>query len=649
MPPSYTFDLFDTLVTRRCLRPEHLFWDVAARLQRNGLLDAPIESFFSARIAADTEARRRIHVEEITLDQIYDVLAEKYSWTDEKKHAAIQIEIESEKSAVIPIAEIAACWKLRDDAEKAIISDTYLDTQSLMGLLRECGINCDLNRLFPSSRFGCTKSQGGLYPLVAKTLGVDIASILHTGDNTVSDIQQAQRAGATANYFPYSHPTRYDSIYFGPGGHDRSLIAGALRAGRLQFPGGDPAQRSLWSVGSSIAAPLLLSYVLWVIEESKARGITHLYFLSRDGQVLLEIAKIIDPSLSCSYLLASRQAWHLPSITEIDAGALSWILADAKKSSLRQALSRVEINPGEIRQLLEGYGYAETQWDTIGLNLELATKLFEDSDLRSIIIDRASKARKRLLSYLRSEGVTDKDHVAIVDLGWHGRLQRSLSRILSIEAPSDGRKITGFYFSLAATPQESVSGQFCAYYDSSIGKKYALMLELMCAADHGGLRGFRQDEGTVSPILSAEVDTDVISWGLSWLRGGIFAAVDALHYTAKQQGLSFAEIGKLLKEPARTAFIEFVEMPEPQEAKAFGLFPFTFDQYHSQIVATAPVVSLQKTFVLMLLGSHRSSGIPTPWIEGTLVNSLPPWSRKSSLTLLRWRQLLLNQIKKIRR
>ena len=46
-------------------------------------------------------------------------------------------------------------------------------------------------------------------------------------------------------------------------------------------------------VGSSLAGPILYPYVKWVLKESIRQGIDRLYFVSRDGWILWQMADLI--------------------------------------------------------------------------------------------------------------------------------------------------------------------------------------------------------------------------------------------------------------------------------------------------------------------------------------------------------------------
>jgi hypothetical protein len=150
---------------------------------------------------------------------------------------------------------------------------------------------------------------------------------------------------------------------------------------------------------------------------------------------------------------------------------------------------------------------------------------------------------------------------------------------------------------------------------------------------------YAEHDNSSNPVLAEDGNQDALDWGLPYLRGGILAAVDQLCRLAEELGISFAELGQSLKNPARQALLAFLDQPSAEEADAFGSFPFQFDQRHSQILEMAPRLSPLMACVFNVLGDH-----PFPfkvlWKEGTLARSLPLTLHRSAFALLRFSQSL---------
>lgn len=647
-PRFWTFDLFDTLIARTALTPEDVFLGAGSRLQQFGLWSKGPAQYRELRVAADAITRRRLRVEEIRLDQIYQTMASQLGWSPEQATTAQAIEIEEELAAVRPIVEMRTRWEAIAPARKAIISDTYFSLDVIQQMLDRCGIQCDRERIFLSSIYCGRKSTGRLFRLVAGKLAADPSQIHHVGDNVLSDLQAARKEGLSAELYQGTMPRRYESAFRDLGVEGSSRVAGALRAARLSFPGGTEMERTLWEVGTTVAGPLLFSYVSWVMAKARQEQLQHLFFLARDGQILLQLARKIDPSFPSSYLLASRHAWHLPSIVDtIDEKSFSWITDGHAVSSLRNVLNRVGMEPEEIASILEAHGLSSSEWELPIRDRTTIESLFANENVRALVFQRALEARARLLIYFQSRGVLAIDQIGLVDLGWNGRLQRSISRVLKESACSDRRQIHGFYFSLRKGDRENESGRFHAYFgpDFAAHRGHGMLMELFCSADHGGLLGFsRNDKGTVTPILVHEEDRAIIAWGLRVLQSAILTAADNLLAVSKELGLTDAEVGALLKKPAAKAVDLLADQPSRSEAEVFGRFPFSYDQRHTEVVEMAPAFSAGRALAMFLpaaiLAKER-----TMWMQGTVVRSLGS-SAPVVLPLFRWRDALVRLLQR---
>ncbi|NJN20657.1 MAG: hypothetical protein HC812_04995 [Leptolyngbya sp. RL_3_1] len=131
-------------------------------------------------------------------------------------------------------------------------------------------------------------------------------------------------------------------------------------------PAQSPASPALTELIASVVAPFLTSYVAWVLQDAQARGLKRLYFVARDGQILLKIAETLGQSMAtpeCHYLYGSRQAWFLPSVTAINRQALDWLVLPGHSQVLRHLLRRVGLDPEAIAPALEAHQFPPSSWD----------------------------------------------------------------------------------------------------------------------------------------------------------------------------------------------------------------------------------------------------------------------------------------------
>ena len=69
-------------------------------------------------------------------------------------------------------------------------------------------------------------------------------------------------------------------------------------------------------MGKNVTAPILLPYVQWIVSLCIEKKIKRIYFLARDGYILMKIAEVVcdklDVKLDLRYLYCSRYSLRLP-------------------------------------------------------------------------------------------------------------------------------------------------------------------------------------------------------------------------------------------------------------------------------------------------------------------------------------------------
>jgi FMN phosphatase YigB (HAD superfamily) len=620
--------VFDTLITRCLWRPEDGFVLLGHRLRRAGLFRRTPEEFARLRIDAEATLRRVPGTEEVQLAAIHAALAAPCGWNGADAQAAAALELATEEATIRPVAANAAILArlLTEGAEVALVSDTYLDRAALIGLLRCAGIGVPAARVFASAAHGATKRTGRLFGVVAAAAGIAPERILHRGDHPGSDVAVPRLMGIRAELSATAAVTRHEAtLHAATAGHApllRSLLAGGARAARLSTDQQDAHRRVLWNVGTGVAGPLLTGFVLWILHEARASGVTRLYFVARDGQVLLRIAEILLARLGwpieCRYLLGSRQAWHLPALDEIDEAALSWLAADAEREPLGSVLARAELEAGQVAGALARHGLGPLDRPAPAARLRA---LMRDAEVAPLIRAAAARRREAALGYLGQEGLLDDERALMVDLGWHGRLQRSLQRLVDLGAEG-GRttQVSGLYFALRSRPEGIAPQRMRAYLDAPEALRLLnpVLLELFCAADHGTVRRYRLGAGgRYEAELAAPVDRPVLAWGLDALQGGILAfarefaaALDLADHVGTE-----AWIG-LLRDGGLAAYQGFRREPDAAEAEAFGAFPHADGQAHQVWTDCAPRVGALMRLRLGL--GLRAAGYGGHWPEASV-------------------------------
>lgn len=607
MPQAHSFDVFDTLISRCWWRPEDLFLRLGERLLHARLPLPDAASFATRRVAAEACLRAQPGVEEVTLGDIHAALSEELGWDAKQRDAAIALELATEEEAIRPVAaNLSRLTRLRQQgAEVVLLSDTYLDADALCRLLRRVGLDIERERVFASSALGATKRTGRLFGLAARQLGIQAEHIMHRGDHPHSDLAAARAAGLQAHLSTESTPTRFEALLHATtAGHPptiRSALAGGARAARLAVDPPNRHARTLHAVGAAVAGPLLAGFVLWVLLAARREGLRRLHFVSRDGQVLLRIAETLLPSLGwdldCRYLYGSRQAWHLPAMERLDDAALAWLAKEAPREPLRSVLARAELKPAAIADALRRHGLEGEEALASPAPESRLVALLHDPEVEAAVLAAATERRRLALGYLRQEGLLGADRIAMVDLGWHGRLQRSLARLLELGA-QDGATpaLTGFYLALRSRPdgfQPEATRPFVEQ-PGFLHDMNPVLFEIFCAADHGTVRRYVTDpSGLVAPELAETVDRRVLEWGLPALRNGILGFAGELAEALRRSGGADAEEWtRALRVGGLATYEAFRRAPGEEEAEAFGSFPHADGQAHEVWGDCAPRLGL---------------------------------------------------------
>jgi predicted HAD superfamily hydrolase len=510
-----TFDIFDTALLRSVAQPADALALAAWRAERRfgygigmrALLDARRKAGKQARLNAQAEGR-----EEVTLDEIYTRLP---GLPPDICSGLRDEELATERDVCYANPTILGIYRdmIASGTSVAFISDTALPTTFLENLLFEKGYTGP-HKVFLSSAFGTSKALGKLFPLVASRLGVQPSEIWHIGDNARSDVVQAHRAGVHGLWYrpKLSRPTHRKRE---KAARDERGIARSLMAGIPQLlSAGSSATDSTWrDIGFTVAGPLYLGFTQWLIGELAKFAPDRIYFCSRDGRIVLRVYQMLGkfypaapPSI---YLMVSRRSLRFPTLERLDDLALDMLCGNHNRlwMPVEIYLTRVGLDPEDCHAAMLENGLPS---GTLIHGAEKRGKLRSlFQDLENQILRVARRERVVLVRYLEQEKCFDTQKLALCDIGWMGSLQMALGWVLKSERRS--AQVSGYYLGtsdgvrqLAGTGGAAAGwlidagtpGDRCRilYSGSSIA-------ELLFTANHGSVRGYRDDEGTVTPII----------------------------------------------------------------------------------------------------------------------------------------------------
>lgn len=504
-----SFDVFDTLITRPALDPDHVFWLMEKRLLADFMLDV---DFLHLRKQAELHARQKKRGD-VSLDEIYESMKAIGGLSEVQAEKIRRLEIETEARfcrAREGMPELITRL-LGEGKELTYLSDMYLPSREIQALLARCGIPTDSCRILVSCETGKRKDDGGVW----KRFREEIADV-HVGDNEHADVQMAVDHGVpcyhvmsprrlaelgTPRLLPPQWRQPHASIFAGPVWERMFSSPFALHRSRGKVVIDDPRD-----MGYACLGPLLLYFTLWLYDLSRKRNIRHLLFLAREGYLLQELFQIAESALGetgirKTYLLCSRRAVSVPTLSG-DRDILELLDAPYRGSYESLLVSRFGVEPLET----EGLPAGQEQ-----LLREAVVRLPEDRNrisnellrIKKRILENAERERSTYLQYLKKNAAIGSEACAVVDIGFSGTIQKYLARLT-------GKAMEGFYFVTSERARnhplaERMHGCFGSFLKPKSGNPvydYSLILESVLTAPQGQLLRF--DPGG-NPVFAEHV------------------------------------------------------------------------------------------------------------------------------------------------
>lgn len=314
---TVSFDIFDTLITRPFSDPTDMFTLMNGEFNRL-IGSTSYVDFREIRVEAEAGCREKNRFlyggcEDITLDEIYDYMAESFLFPREVCEKVKKLEMQLElkfctaRSFGKELLELAVSQGKR----VILISDMYLSAGFIGEILENNGIS-GYSDIFVSSEYRLLKGTGELYKKALSVCGIDDPQeVLHIGDNWNSDVVSAEKAGLRTYHLPNAREVfsgSHSSIYagegfskvFAPNGEMRDSVRAyrdftaircmtALAANKLCGSGyvtinkGSDFNCEPYRVGYYALGMHLLAVSRWLLDESEKNGYDTVHFVARDG------------------------------------------------------------------------------------------------------------------------------------------------------------------------------------------------------------------------------------------------------------------------------------------------------------------------------------------------------------------------------
>jgi predicted HAD superfamily hydrolase len=650
----YSFDVFDTVLTRVVGAPKAVFLLLGKQLASQFLINCTPEAFAHARIKAEQRTYGNVG-EKCSLDDIYKELATTLRLSIEQceKIMHLECELESQLLRPIPMARDLIQDARNQGKRVVFVSDMYLPSEFIKEQLVRHSFWVEGDELYVSHEYGKSKATGQLFQEVISRHGVSPAQISHCGNDWRVDVQGAKKAGLKAQHFNAGNLNQYEKLlesHSYPTEGLSSVFAGASRLVRLQIPASSPKEEALRDVAAGVVAPTLVGFVLWVLYRARVMGLKRLYFVSRDGQVLLEIARRLASKLKIScelrYVYGSRLAWNMPALASLEREPAlqmlkrsSWILDGTSDVSIRDFFARVSIAPEEISEILAAVGFKPEDWGRMlnPVEQQALHPVLENSKVIELIFQKAHQKQQVLMKYLKQEKLLDQTPQGLVDVGWFGSSYDSLRALLNAKGATLD---VGLFFGLRSHSKDKQDSSKVGYFfdertktglSSALSDFGFVPLEMFCCADHGTVTSFTDEGEEVRPVFKEESNQRLINWGLPLVRKAIYCFTENLLLDASLIN-PWADTREASAETLKSFWLD----PSHMEAQAWGDFPW--EKGHSDKTdPLAQAYSWADVVRSFLTASLVDS--PGVWLSGSIARS-PSRISQAMRSFLRYRSLL---------
>jgi hypothetical protein len=281
-----SWDVFDTLLGRRCFAPHRVFELCEAA--------SGVPNLAKLRRQAEAES-------DGSFAGIYTRLGELAKLSPRQVASLQELELHVERHQTYLIEENAAQVQDGD----LLVSDMYLDSDQILGLLRHAGFTKDVTVI--ATRGG--KGQGMVWKALADR---GFAITQHLGDNYHSDVVSPRRAGLTGIHYADAGPTANERAVGEAGFFD---LAALMRTIRLMNPYPRNTLNSwMWNEQAQINGPMLYLASLHLEAFHRPRNpYRTALFMTRDGVHWHRLHRALYPDENSHYFDASRVIFNNPT------------------------------------------------------------------------------------------------------------------------------------------------------------------------------------------------------------------------------------------------------------------------------------------------------------------------------------------------
>ncbi len=510
-----SFDMFDTLVMRRIVRPSDIFLVIEEKIKKKQ------QGVPFAKWRKEAEESANKHICCPTIAQIYETMKMLYGLEGECVYEWMQTEIAAERELITPRDTMVGLldYVYKKGKKIYVTTDMYFPGEILKSILDGCKIR-HCYELLISCENHASKENGMLYELLRrKEKG---KRILHIGDNYETDVEHAIRNGLDAFWIMSGYDMLAASslayILEDARNLDEKKLLGYFIADMFHNPFAlnESKGKAPLLTFHSLAycfLPITVLFLEFILEKSSLYDV--ILFASRDGYFLNILYQMASANGSGQnngargiYFYTSRSAVNRSVINnETDLYTVCSKISEDSRLNVKDFL-RTQFGIEAEDGLDITVGQAVGQWGEKGLWERIL--LYKEE-----IIRKSSEHRRKYTEYIRRLGIHASSKIAIVDIVTQGTLVYGLSRIIGtpVDLLSLGTSAMPNKYVQDLDRVSSVYGNVNrnmdgAAYSLSDFSELHLFLEVMYASCEGQFIGFEKNGKAIT--LENEYDCELI-------------------------------------------------------------------------------------------------------------------------------------------
>lgn len=530
----HSFDVFDTLIGRSTLKPLGIF-EYVRDIAKKSNIEFPrflIEDWVDIRNKVEHDVRdmmrkttfeRKSNTLEITFDDIYNRLQENMRLSDEQINFLKKAEIEAEVYHAEPIQKrIDFLFSMKEQGHDVVlVSDMYLPEETIRAMLIKADSRLADIPLYVSGSIGYQKSTGKLYQYIFSDRKYCYQRWVHYGDNKHADGAVARKLGIQTvvhdidDFIPFeSELIKAMDNYNRYPAYQLATKMQKYRKSLLPMMDNTLLEQKYYAyayVGSAF-----VPYVNWLIKDAISRNYEKIYFVSRDGYFLKQIADLIiqtkNYSIKTDYIYGSRKAWRLPSyINHLDAEFFGNFGNFVSMDGFDDLVKASYLSQDELLSLFPEFEYLKNKKHLRGEVSENVRKIIEGSEeYHRRILELAQQKRLIVKQYIQ-QTIDPSQKFAFVEFWGRGYTQDLFGRLLNNAFNQEIQNPYYYVRSFTNNKDNSIRHNFI-----STAQNFSFFEPIFAQTPYESIVDYSDDGKKIIPIIIPKDShlSDIISEGL---------------------------------------------------------------------------------------------------------------------------------------